>query len=230
MKKNPSLYNAISQRDAIAGWAYFAFELLFLPSVLLSIAATFGLGDAVVNFTYYLLNFFVVFSIFKSYLLGSLEHAANHLGHFLLAVVVGFLGCWIANYLGSWLLECFSPSYANVNDQSISNLYAQAPVLIFLGTVLFVPTAEECLFRGLIFGRLHSVNKYLAYAVSVVAFCAVHVVGYLGSYPTATLALCFAQYIPSGLLLAWSYRHSGSIIAPILIHTAINAAAILNLM
>ena len=46
---------------------------------------------------------------------------------------------------------------------------------------------------------------------------------------TLTLALCFVQYLPAGICLAASYRLSGSILTPILIHAGINTLGILAL-
>ena len=229
MKKHPKLCNSISQRTAIAGWAYYAFELLFLPGLLLLFGQTLSLSDAAVNFIYYLLNFTVVLGIFKDFILDSLAHAARHMAPFLRAVALGFLCCWAANYEVHWLMELLAPAFANVNDQAIADMFGQHPVLIAAGTIALVPLSEECLFRGLIFSQLRPKNRALAYAVSSLAFCAVHVVGYAGIYPAATLALCFLQYIPAGLFLAWAYDHSGSIIAPIFIHAAVNAVSILAL-
>ena len=65
--------------------------------------------------------------------------------------------------------------------------------------------------------------------LSVFVFAAVHVVGYIGQWDTLTLVLCFVQYIPAGLCLAWSYTRSDTIFAPILIHAAINFIAIRGL-
>ena len=54
----------------------------------------------------------------------------------------------------------------------------------------------------------------------------IHVMGYIGQFDWLTLVLCFLQYIPAGLWLAWAYEKSDSIFAPMLIHTAINAIGI----
>ena len=222
--------HSISQQTAIAGWAYYAFSLFFLPGLLLDLAARLGIGDAVVNFVYYLLNFFFAFSIFRGFLVDSLAHAGNHLLRFLLAVGLGFtLNHALTGLLSGALLRLV-PDFANVNDQAIASMFAQAPTLIGVGTVLLVPLAEECLYRGLIFGQLYPKNKVLAFAVSACAFSAVHVMGYVGAYPAATLGLCFVQYLPAGLILAGAYAFCGSIWAPILIHTATNAVAVLGLV
>ena len=82
--------------------------------------------------------------------------------------------------------------------------------------------------RGLVFGALHPRSRMLAYIVSTLFFSFIHVMGYIGSFSASVLLLCFLQYIPAGVMLAWAYEYSGSILAPILIHTAVNAIAIFS--
>ena len=62
--------------------------------------------------------------------------------------------------------------------------------------------------------------------ISAAVFAAVHVVGYLGSAQELTLVLAFIQYLPAGLVLGWAYEKSGTIFAPMMIHTVINAMGI----
>ena len=90
-----------------------------------------------------------------------------------------------------------------------------------------VPIAEECFYRGLIFRNLYDKSPFLAYAVSMVIFSLAHVLGYVGMEDLGTLALCFLQYLPAAFALAWSYRRSGSIFAPILIHMVVNQTGML---
>jgi len=42
-----------------------------------------------------------------------------------------------------------------------------------------------------------------------------------------TLFLCFLQYLPAGFALAFCYRRSGSIFAPILVHMVVNQTGML---
>jgi len=81
---------------------------------------------------------------------------------------------------------------------------------------------EEVLFRGLLFRALHSHSRILAYAVSVVFFALMHVVSYIGLYDWGLLALCFLQYLPACITLAWAYEQADSIWAPIIMHTLVN--------
>lgn len=230
MKKQPAIYNQISQQTAIAGWAYYAFELLFLPGLLLGVAERLGIGPAGVNFAYYFLNFIFCVWIFKGYLSGSVAYASKHIGAFLWAVLLGCGACWATEYALGFALSFAAPEFYNINDQAVAAMLRQHPVLMAVGTVALVPVAEECLFRGLIFSQLKPGNRAMAYAVSALLFCAVHVMGYVGSYPAAVLGLCFLQYLPAGLILAWSYERCGSVLAPILIHTTVNILSVFRIL
>ena len=105
-------------------------------------------------------------------------------------------------------------------------MQAENRLLVFIGTVLLVPPVEECLYRGLIFRNLYPSSKWAAYLVSILAFAAIHILGYIGTYSPLELVLAVLQYLPAGLCLAWSYTRADTIFAPILIHAAINATAI----
>ncbi len=98
-------------------------------------------------------------------------------------------------------------------------------LLTAIGTVILVPPVEECLYRGLIFRKLADKSLWVAYAVSILAFAMLHIVGYLGRYTLLEVLLAMLQYLPGGLCLAWCYTKADSIYAPILVHAAINALA-----
>ena len=81
----------------------------------------------------------------------------------------------------------------------------------------------------MIFGGLHQKSRILAYVFSILAFALVHVMGYLDTKEPLDLLFSFLQYIPAGLALAWAYEYSRSILAPLLIHTTVNAIAIISM-
>ena len=82
------------------------------------------------------------------------------------------------------------------------------------------------LYRGLIFRELSQTSKAAAYLVSMAAFAAIHVLGYIGSEDLGRLVLCFIQYLPAGLCLAWTYTKADNIVAPMVVHAIVNAVAI----
>lgn len=225
-----TLCREMSRQTVTAGWAYTAFQLVFLPELLLSLGSAWRLPETVTNLIYYSVNFLFTLWIFRDYLWDNLEAAAHHPLRLALAVLPGFALHWSAGQLSGALLARLAPGFANVNDQAVAAMLRWAPGPMGVALCLLVPPVEECLYRGLIFARLWPKNKALAYGLSVCAFCLVHVAGYIGQASPATLALCTLQYIPAGLILALSYRSSGSVLAPILIHTAANAAACLQVM
>ena len=97
--------------------------------------------------------------------------------------------------------------------------------LVAVGTVILVPPAEELLFRGVLFNRIYQKHPILAWVVSVVSFSLVHLLSYIGQYSPLTFALAFLQYLPAGIAICYAYIRSGTIFAPILFHTLVNAYA-----
>ena len=159
----------------------------------------------------------------------SLTHLIQNSRKILLATAVG-LAVYIPLRMGlSALTEHLFPQFFNVNDASLAQSARQNYGLMALGVVVLVPITEELFYRGAVFGLLRPYGRVIAYGVSMLAFCTIHVMGYFGSYPPLHLLICFLQYIPAGLVLAGVYEYSGSIFAPTLIHMAVNAIAISNM-
>ncbi len=219
------------RRAAAHSWRYLAFQTVFLGELLYwALRYIAGPPEPVVlNGIYFLINFLAVLVIFRKFWMPSLMDALSKLPRILLCALAGFAVCRIATVLMGLLLQVIDPQFLNYNDQSISAMSGQSLPIIAIGTVFLVPVTEELLHRGAIFGSIYPKNRMLAYAVSAGVFALVHVVDYMGAVPMGTLALSFLQYIPAGLVLAASYRLSGSIWAPILIHGAINLMSLLSM-
>lgn len=231
MSKTKRLRIKLTHNQKALGWFYMLFELFVLPSLLqlLNDLLPTPLPDAILNFLFFCLNFAVILLIFHSFLIKSLETAGRKFWDFLQAAVLGFVAYWVCGTVLSYGITTIFPNFANVNDSSIGTMAGSHFWLMAIGTVLLVPVVEECLFRGLIFLELHPHSRVWAYCLSTLFFCAIHVMSYIGTYDALTLILCFIQYIPAGLWLAWAYEKADSIFAPILIHTAINAIGIYGL-
>ena len=118
------------------------------------------------------------------------------------------------------------PGFSNVNDTAISAMAQTNYTLMLIGVGFLVPLSEEMLYRGLIFRNLWQDSKVAAYLLSMAAFAAIHVLGYIGSEDITTLLICFLQYLPAGLCLAWTYTKADNIFAPIVVHALVNALAI----
>lgn len=228
MSQRKNLSPPLTQKETVCGWTYLVLEVLFLPSVLQLLWQSFfpEATEATVNFLYYIMNFGAVTVIFRRFLRKSLTSAGKHLGRFLLYSLLGFILYWATSFLMGKLLLLIDPAFSNVNDSAIADMSQDGYIYMAIGTIILVPTAEECLFRGLLFRGFYEKGRWPAYLISILSFCAIHILGYIGAYTPLTLLLCFVQYIPAGLCLAWAYEKSDTIAVPILIHTVINAIGI----
>lgn len=231
MANRKHLSVSLTRDELLRGWVYLAFEFLFLPTILQLVSFSLfpGISDAEFNFLYYFVNFLATILIFHSFLSRNLGIAKGKFLQVVLYVLLGLVIYWTSNLVMSELTYRIMPDFYNVNDAGIAAMSQDAFLLMAIGTVLLVPVAEESLFRGLLFRGIYGKSRWAAYAVSALCFCLPHVSVYIGSYDLSLLAMCFIQYLPAGLMLAWSYEKSNTILTPIIIHTIINAIGIYSM-
>ena len=224
MKKSRLLYISMSRTEKILGWLYMAFSLLILPSVLNWVNGQLAdpIPESSLNFVFYLTNFLFITGIFHSFLRDSFVAAWRDIWNFIQAVILGYVAYLAATKAMEFVMGYLMPGFSNINDAAIAELAKSNYILMLIGVVFLVPVAEEMLYRGLIFRELLHTSKAAAYLVSMAAFAAIHVLAFLGSESVTTLVICFLQYLPAGLCLAWSYVRGDTIFAPIVIHAAIN--------
>ncbi len=229
--KNTKLPARLTDPAKIWGMLYLPFSIFLLPQLLhiLNTHLPTPLGNVWFNFIYFSCNFLAVIWIFRFFLKQALIYAGKHFWRFLMAVLAGATIYWLLNWLLSILLQQVSDSYVNLNDSNVVIMLHSNFAVMFVGSVILVPIAEETLHRGLVFGVLYDWCPLAAYLVSTAVFSAVHIIGYIGVYSPLHLILAFLQYIPAGLVLAWTYRFSGSIFAPILIHASINCIGLMSM-
>lgn len=221
----------MTRKEMIAGIIYLAVQLLVLPSLLLLLNDLFNspLTPTELNFVFFAIDFLAITVIFHRFLIHSAKQALTKPFLCIRTAFLGLLLYWITSYLVGILIINIYPDFSNVNDQSIMALTQQNYTLMAIGTVLLVPITEETLYRGILFRGLYNRSPVLAFALSALAFSALHVVGYVGQYPPIHLAVCLLQYVPAGLCLAWAYSKADSIWAPILMHMTINQIGILSM-
>ena len=213
-----------SGQETAWGLCYLAFQMLFLPSALFWIneQLPMPLSDPELNFFYYIVNFLAVLLIFHDFLARSLGQLLKSPIDALQAAILGFVAYYVCFYAIGWLVSLLVPGYTNYNDESIAALSRGNYFLTFLGTVVLVPLAEECFYRGLIFRNLYKKSHRAAYAISIAAFACIHILGYIGQYSARELIIAIIQYLPAGLWLAWSYIKGNTIFVPVVIHAAVN--------
>ncbi len=228
MSKRPSLSNSLTSSETLRGFVYLAFQLLVLPSFLTwcNLQMDGVLNTAELNFVFYLINFMAMLLIFHDFLGRSARQVGQHPAYFCQAVILGLAAYYACNFCTTWIIRQLAPGFSNFNDEAILAMSKGSYFLMVIGTVILVPPVEECFYRGLIFRNLYGKSPWAAYAVSILVFSIIHVLGYVGTYTPLELLMAVLQYLPAGLCLAWAYTKADTIFAPILIHAAINAYSI----
>ena len=215
--------------ETVFGFLYYILQLIIIPGIVMSVIMMLprDISITIVNFVYFSVNFVVVLLIFRKFLVANFKSLLAYPWYTLRCAAIGLLIYIAGNTLFDLVIITLVPDFANVNDAAILEMVQKHYTLMSIGTVFLVPIAEECFYRGLFFRNLYDKNPILAYLVSMVAFSLAHVLNYVGMESFRTLALCFLQYLPAGFALAWSYRRSGSIFAPVLMHMVINQTGML---
>ena len=218
-----------TSNESVFGLIYFLLQLLVIPGILVVVNMMVGnpMSEAITNVLFFAFNFVAVLIIFRKFLTANLCMLLDAPWHVLRFAGIGALIYMAGNTVFSLLITAVAPDFANINDAAIMDMVQENFGLMTLGTVVLVPVAEECFYRGLIFRNLYDKSPVWAYAVSMVLFSLAHVLGYVTLMDFGTLGLSFLQYLPAGFALAWAYRRSGSIFASILIHMSVNQIGML---
>ena len=215
--------------ETVFGFIYFLLQLIVIPGILLAINMMLPnpMSEAVVNFIFFAANFLVVLLLFRKFLNKNLQSLRGRPWYVLRCAGLGLLLYMAGNGIFSFLVTPLFPDFANINDAAIMEMVQEHFGLMTVGTVLFVPLAEECFYRGLIFRNLYDKHPAWAYILSMTVFSLAHVVSYVTMADFGTLVLCFFQYLPAAFALSWCYRRCGCIFAPVLVHMAVNQTGML---
>lgn len=236
MNETKRLSISMTRREQVWGWLYVPFFLVLLALGLAEVFRLLGWeteslrGQARLNGVFFAVNFLATLLIYRRFLAKSLVQVGKRFWGFVQAVILGLVLYYAGTLLLSQIVGHWMPELKNVNDASIAAMARELRWVMVVGTVLLAPPAEECIFRGLVFQGLHRTNRIAAYICSTVAFCLIHVAGYVGQEELLTLAVLAVEYIPAGISLAWAYEKADTIFAPILMHALINAMSVRTLL
>lgn len=218
--------NSLNRKELRWGAAYALFQFFLLPLLIPPVAHFLHLPGWGANVAMFAINFICTLVIYHRFLWEELPIVRKSLRKVLSFVPLGIGMYYIGTMLISSLNLLLCPQFRNLNDANISTMVEQSRLFMVIGTVILVPTAEEMLFRGLLFRGIYDRSAPLAWVLSAGLFSAVHVVGYIGRYTPLMLVLAFLQYLPAGIVLAFLYKKTGTIATPILTHTFINLIGI----
>jgi len=134
------------------------------------------------------------------------------------AAYAGFIGIAAAAQIAGKLLHWNTTGNLADLVAAARSLGGWGRAFFFLGVAAGTPVAEECLFRGLIYGRFRAAGYPVSGAIlSAVLFGVCHTAPIV-----ATIALC-----GFGLMLAWLYQRTNSLWPPVVLHGFHNAWVLL---
>jgi membrane protease YdiL (CAAX protease family) len=116
------------------------------------------------------------------------------------------------------ILHLNGADYVPAMFRDLTGASAWTKVVALLGVGLIAPFVEECLFRGLVYGRFRAFGYGLSgAAISAAIFTACH----------AGPPLYLTEVFVAGLGLAWLYQRTGSLWPPVAVHVVNNVLFVL---
>jgi hypothetical protein len=198
-----------------------------------SMVAVLALGSTVVRVLAVPLTYLPLLALAKRHLLGPAGLGLQE-GLGFVPVPSGWSRCWRlvgiaagAGLLGEWLLTVvseplgLSSHWTEGFDDAM--IWGDLPDLAasLVETIVFAPLFEEAVFRGLFFATLRRRFGFLSSAlISASVFAIAHGYGVLG----------FASVLWSGVIWAWVYERSGSVLPGIFAHMVNNAVVCLSVL
>ena len=230
-------FNTMTKPPRIAGYIYLPLHVLILPILLamLGVYLPGGMSLATLNVVYYAFGFSYCLIFMWRYLRLSYDLLMDNLGRNIAAILMGYLLSMLLGYLFNYLLSTLLVAVfgdggaANPNNELVTSL-ADVNSRAILGLAVFTaPVVEEILFRGVIFGSIRSRSRFLAFAVSILAFGVYHIWQLALIEMDWRLLIYVLQYVPLGYAFGWVYEKTGNIWAPIFLHMLNNAVAMMVL-
>ena len=217
----------LTKNEKRLGWFYLAAQMLVIPFAVAAVCMLLGIrSEADINLLCFYLNAALAAAVFPKLLAKSFSGLGHQWKATLLTTLKGFGLYWLVSTAVAIALLALKPDFSNVNDASVSAMITQRPVLMTIAVVFAAPLAEECLFRGWMFMGLAERSPFAAYALTCTIFTGVHILPYMGTYDALTLLLCFLQYLAPSYVLCRTCQRDNSLCAPLLLHMAINTAAL----
>lgn len=232
MAKKNAKHTYMTDTEVIGGWIFFAVYLLVMPLLLgrlthiVGVLLDVSVSSATADRIYYYVVAAVTAALFHRFLGNDVSRFFGSLNRCLSTAGMALVLFYGANELFYRLCNRFLMPVGNLNDGVIAAAAGESvPKLTALIVIALAPFVEEVLFRGLAFGWLAEKSVPVAYAASALLFA----FGYfwrvaVGGVTTASL-VTLAQYLIPGLVFAWAYGRSGSVLTAVLVHGTVNALA-----
>ena len=222
----------MSHTESIIGWVYVFVHVFAMTYILSALniyvfpAMGFQLSTGNLNLLYYGIGFIFLLTTLFKFMKQSFADLCSNVLDTLIGVGAGYILYILLSYAVSSFLSLFLSDLTNPNSSAVINETRLHPNTMLAIGVLLAPIVEEILFRGVVFGTLRKKSRLLAYVVSSVFFSIYHLWSYLIYSFNPVLLLFLVQYVPAGIVLAWSYERGRNVWCPVFLHMLINYISI----
>ena len=183
--------------------------------------------DPIMILIYYLIGAVYVVMTCRKFFARNAQNAMEEPGNSFLSFLFGFLMILCMTLLLNFVKLKLGVLNLNANNNAALGMAEDNFLAVFLSAVLLAPLVEEPLFRGVLFGEIYKNSKVWAYVISMLCFGLYHVWMPAMNDGWKEL-LSIVDYLPASFALAWTYEHSDSIWASVLIHMLVNALGLIT--
>ena len=220
----------MKKAEQVLGIIYIPIHAAAMPLLVALIGALAGaeLSGPYQMLLYYTISFVLVFIMMFSFLRESFSDFIGDFRRSVRAVIFGYVIYRTLLWVAALLMDPFVTGNDPNSEAIIADIAANFKIMLVVTSVL-APIVEETIFRGALFGAIRQKNRALAYIVSVLAFSLFHLWDALLFEFSWNTLLHIVYYIPPSIALAWCYDSSGTIWAPVLLHSLMNVFSSLQL-
>ena len=222
----------MTRGQRVLGFIWLPVHMVLLPLVLGAVLIL-VLGkmpsEANLNAIYYAISFLFILIAFWGFLKEGFRRFTERLGYCFLVMFIAYV-MQMGLSLVLTLLSSFFGELATPNNDAVAALAGQDFKKMFAVAVLMAPIAEECLFRGVIFGSIARKNRVIAYVVTILVFSLYHVWQFAVLEKDWTVLINAVEYFPLTSALTYCYDRTETIWTPIFFHMLINTMALMYMV
>ena len=224
----PPFEHGMSQLQIILGSVWLAVHILVLPILagVWSQVSPEPVSEAKLNLAVYVIStlalMILMFRWWREQFCRFLDRPGRCIGSMLLGGAADYA---MSMVVGGILMLLLGADFVNPNNEMTAQIALEDPGIIRATAIFLAPLVEETLFRGVLFGSVRRKHRTLAFVLSTLLFCLLHVWQYVVADQDLSLLIYGIQYIPASLALAWCYERSGSLWSSVFLHMLINALA-----
>jgi len=122
-------------------------------------------------------------------------------------------------------MTLFGESMVNANQQAVTSLLFDSPIVGCLMTMVLAPVVEELIFRYYIFKGLEKRNIFLAYEVTALSLAAIHLIASIGTPFFLEDLRSLPVYTVAGIVFCYAYHKTKNIGVNIGAHMLYNTLA-----